>query len=233
MYILTGQRKTKHGAGGGRSMGGLMRKRMTGMVLALVAFLTMVKGTGWVKVKAMDTGTVHTLDSDAFRMAENMLVAAGSVVDVIEDHLVSGPGGAVFRGSRTPAFIRRILLVTIGEQIPDEVVTATGVGEGEMAQEIYVMACIYYDAIHFRGEDQKMAHRMAAEEGVRYLLVEKMGVTEDDARSIISSLRDHTVGKSKEPTVWDDTVGSLVVSMRADGVTREDARRSRSSSRRR
>lgn len=125
--------------------------------------------------EAVDMTDIHSL-----------VPVSRSVVDMMADHLIEGPYAHLFSGSKTHRFVKSIILGKIKDHITDDVLTQSGlgvteVGRAALAEEVYSIACIYYDGLHADGGSIEKAERSAVIEGIRYYLVIVGGYPEEEA----------------------------------------------------
>lgn len=124
-----------------------------------------------------------------------VVTLAHSVVDLIVENLIEGKYARFFAGSSTVRFVKPIILDRIEGYFPDDIMIQGRYGltdddRSALADEVYWIACIYYDAIAGGGASAEEAHRLAVVEGIRYILVEFMGYPEEEALKYASDAYD-------------------------------------------
>lgn len=124
---------------------------------------------------------------EAVDMAVESVAFAQTVVDMVVENLIEGEYSSFFSGSATSDMFKSIIISKIEEYITDDIMQQAGFevtdeNRTALAEEVYVMACIYYDEINVNGGTVEEANRLAVIEGIRYVLVEARGYTEEEAQ---------------------------------------------------
>ncbi|MBQ7345659.1 MAG: fibronectin type III domain-containing protein [Oscillospiraceae bacterium] len=112
---------------------------------------------------------------------------AQTIVDMVVENLIEGEYASYFEGSNTSSMFKSIIVGKIEEYITDDLMVQAGFeptdeNRTKLAEEVYVMACVYYDELNVNGGTQESANRLAVIEGIRYILVER-GSSEADAQA--------------------------------------------------
>lgn len=124
---------------------------------------------------------------EAVDTAVESVAFAQTVVDMVVENLIEGEYSSMFQGSATQSFMKSMIVSQIEEYITDDIMQQAGFevtdeNRTALAEEVYVMACIYYDEINVNGGTKEEANRLAVIEGMRYVLVEARGYTEEEAQ---------------------------------------------------
>lgn len=109
------------------------------------------------------------------------------LVEELIDHEVYGQ---LFEGSNTSEGFKSNIISNIKEYITDDVIAQAGFENTDenksiLAEEAYVMACVYEDTITAGGTREE-ANRLAVIEGVSYILTVNQGASEAEAEETAS-----------------------------------------------
>ncbi|MBQ7983614.1 MAG: hypothetical protein IJ302_08590, partial [Clostridia bacterium] len=121
----------------------------------------------------------------AVTTAVDGVAQAQSVVDLIKSELLSQD---MFTGSSTSDFVKSVIISEIEKVITDDMMISFGfevtdANRTMLAEEVYYVACIYYDEINVNGGTEETANKLAIIEIIRFKLAEAEGYSEEEAQN--------------------------------------------------
>lgn len=165
-------------------------KEMTKRLLCGLLCLILIFGVAVMPAAAAEVGNVED-------MTEEEIVEYYGYAQVLVDFMVSmmdDPKFSAFQGSATPSLVRQVLVPIVAEmmgQVPelDTFMPLYGLEPTQenkrmLADEIYEIACVYYDEEHREGGTAESANRLAVIEAVRFALVTVVGLSNEEAYAL-------------------------------------------------
>ena len=166
-------------------------KEMTKRLLSGLLCLVLILGLAVLPASAAAIGSVEDMTDDEIVVYYGY---AQALVDKIADEMHNNEAFQLFQGSATPSWIRPALVegaVNLMGNYPelDGLMIQFGMEPNSdnkrlLADEIYQIACVYYDEEHREGGTAESANRLAVIETVRFALVTVMGFSNEEAIAI-------------------------------------------------
>ena len=165
-------------------------KEMTKRLLCGLLCLVLILGVAAVPATAVEVGNVEDMsDEEIVEYYTYAQVLVDFIVPLMEDEKF-----AAFQGSATPSLVRQVLVPIVAEmmnQLPELDVfmplyglEPTQENKRMLADEIYEIACVYYDETHREGGTPESANRLAVIETVRFALVTVAGLSNEEAYAL-------------------------------------------------
>ena len=128
--------------------------------------------------------------AEAVTAAVDYCAKAQQIVDLVVDIAINGDAAQYFSGSSTSSTIKDIAIDLIKDELVKEenrpLVESFGFDPEEdqdlIANEVYYVACVYYDELKVNGGTAESANKLAVIELIRFVLVEVEGYTNADAQ---------------------------------------------------
>lgn len=164
-------------------------KRWLSSGLAMLLALCLVFGTPVTASAAVGTQNCTTMEvqatvEDAILYCTN----AQKIIDAIVTNMTSGEYAGMFQGSATNANVKSLAIRVITQKLDENEdlmleidFEPTAENKAILAEEIYYVACIYYDEINVNGGTEESANELAILEIVRFALVNVRHFSEEDA----------------------------------------------------
>ncbi|MBR2422009.1 MAG: fibronectin type III domain-containing protein [Oscillospiraceae bacterium] len=113
---------------------------------------------------------------------------AQQLVDLIVDIAIEGEYADMFEGSNTSSTIKSIALDLVVDELDNQEdlmvefgFEPTDENKQLVAEEVYYVACIYYDELHRDGGSAASANKLSIIEIIRFVLVESWDYSNEDA----------------------------------------------------
>ena len=160
----------------------MMKRLLSGILCLLLVFGV----ASPAYAAAVDPEDLQNLSEEEITMYYSY---AQIVVDTMVSKLNQEPFDR-FQGSKTPALVRKVLVPAVAlvldeyDQLDDLMLVGmepTKANKELLADEVYEVACVYYDESHRDGGTEESANRLAVIEIVRFVLVTVVGVPNDQA----------------------------------------------------
>ena len=152
---------------------------------------------------------------------------AQQIVDLLVENLIDHETyGRLFKGSSTSDTMKDMIVDKIKEYITEDIMEQAGFeptdeNKTKLAEEAYVMACVYYDTINVDGGTKEDANKAAIIEGLSYMLVETEGLDEAEAQET-AELAYYINGVYEANGGPDDHKAGVIAAM-ATQITEEQA----------
>lgn len=116
---------------------------------------------------------------------------AQQIVDLIIDLAIDGEYADIFQGSSTSSAVKSMAIDMIIDELGNNEdlmiefgFEPTHSNKELVAEEIYDVACIYYDEMHRDGGSRESANKLSVIELIRFALVETKGYADADAQEL-------------------------------------------------
>lgn len=137
-----------------------------------------------------DAGTELTA-AEAVTEAVDYCGKAQQIVDLIIDLAIDGEYADIFQGSSTSSAVKSMAIDMIIDELGNNEdlmiefgFEPTHSNKELVAEEIYDVACIYYDEMHRDGGSRESANKLSVIELIRFALVETKGYADADAQEL-------------------------------------------------